>query len=934
MSKRGGDKAGGSGGRWRRRLLLAFGLLLVLLVVAAVIAVRSVSLRLERIATAALEQQFPFDTEIDRASLAWPGEITLEGVTMRRRTDGSRVARIRRVRTSADLRELLTARIHPRSLVVEGVELSLRETDPELFEKRPEARLPDYPIVVRGLTLDLLGGDGEAAGSWVRFTDAALSLAPQGEDCLAVTGSGDTHAFRSFRVRGVLGGRGMASHLAVSFPRVVLNERVRAVLPEETAAVWDRLAPSGTASLTAELTLPRDPAATEEPFDLSWRLAVSDGSVTPFDLPSPVRKVDAIIEGTRHGVRVTEATGIYRSALLSFGGHSLRHDGRPAFRLSGKVRGIEPTPEIIRLFNQRTRRAIRDLALEGGRVDVDVESRFVIVDAGPGRPPARPYFLRADVRLRDCTVKPTRFPYRLSRVTGAFTTSLDDMVITSPLIGWHKGGTVRVSGRVGFTDAAGGSELFVYASGLPIDADLEHALKTFDPATHKNLERYGIRGGHLRVTVDFKGYFGRHPENDWTMRAVVEGTEMAPEAFPLRLTDVSGQVQFRPGLVSWDGITGRYGTGTVTLSGKADLSGKGNSELFVRARDLAIDETLERALARFDPQTARWWQWCGIEGGRLHAEISFRGAFEPAPGNDWFAAISLEKATMVHRAFPYRVTDLGGLLRVRPGRVEFARISGRHGQAPITIDGWANTRDRTFRVGIRGTNVELDEDLIAAVPEKQRGRWRELRPAGSADLDVTISTPSRKGVPYDVRAAARLNGCSARLPLGDRWLPMTDLRGTVISSGDTCRFSELSGKCLGGSVTGADGLLILTDAMTKLKGELQADNLLLSEVVARLPEATARSLAPLEPSGRVAVRNGAFDLIQPAGGEPDLEYACTVELGDVGISIPFGRDKAEDGEPSASQRRFIRACLSDVDQRGEPFPFKNRVVQIFRRLLP
>ncbi|MFW6158669.1 MAG: hypothetical protein ACOC8E_04860 [Planctomycetota bacterium] len=909
MSKRGGDKAGRSGGRWRRRLLLAFGLLLLLLVVAAVIVVRCVSMRLERIATAALERQFPFDTQIERASLAWPGEVTLEGVTMRRRTDGSRVARIRRVRTSADLRELLAARIHPRSLVVEGVELTVRETDPELFEKRPEARLPDYPIVVRGLTLDLLRGDGGAGRSWVRFADAALSLAPQGADCLAVTGSGDTHAFRPFRVRGVLGSRGMASHLTVLFPRVVLDERVRAVLPEETAGVWDRLAPSGTASLTAELTLPRDPAAAEEPFELSWRLALRDGSVTPFGLPSPVRKVDAIIEGTRHAVRVTEATGMYRSALLSFAGHSLRHEGQPAFRLSGKLRGVEPTPEIIGLFNERTRRAIQDLALEGGRVDMDVESRFVIIDAEPGRPPALPYFLRADVRLRDCTVKPTRFPYRLTRLTGAFTTSLDDMVITSPLVGWHKGGTVRVSGRVGFTDAAGGSELFVSASGLPIDPDLEHALKTFAPATYKKLQGYGIRGGELGVTLDFKGYFGPHPENDWTVRAVVEGTEITPEVFPLRLADVSGQVQFRPGLVSWDGVTGRHGTGTVTLSGKADLSGKGNSELFVRARDLAIDETLERALAKLDPQVSRWWTWYGIEGGRLHAEIRFRGAFEPAPGNDWFAAVSLDNATMVHKAFPYEVTDLGGLLRMRPGRVELARISGRHDETPITIDGWANTRDKTFRISIRGTDVKLDEDLTAAMPEGGRARWRELRTAGSADLDVTISTPSRKGVPCDMRVAARLNGCSARFPLGDRWLPMTDLRGTVVASGDTYRFSKLSGKCLGGSLTGADGLLIVTDTMTKLQGELAGDNFLLPEIIARLPAASAESLAPLEPSGRVAVRNGEFDLIRPAGGEPDLEYACTVELRDVGISIPFGRGEAEGGE------RVSRFPVSEVNGR-------------------
>ncbi len=662
-------------GRGKKALLIG-GVILAVIALLAVGGGTILLARLPEIAVRELEQTFPFAAELGSVTLSWSGKVTLEDITLRRNSDRSRVASVKRMVAQCSLRQILAARVGLESLLIEGVELSLREGDRDAFGAGLE--LPDYPIQVRGLAAEVRRADGADSKACLRLSDVAFTLKPQTTGCMAGEGSGNSTPMGGrVRVSGILGGDVLDSRLDICFPCVQLTPEVGRVLPRRAAAVWDELELSGTAALAAEL---------------SW----------------PEAALDSIAE-----------------------------------------------------------------------LDLDLQ-----------------------VSVRDASVRPEWFPYRLHKIRGAFSVGLDELVITRPLVGWHDGGSVKVTGRVALSD-----------------------------------------GG-----------------------------------------------------------------------------GQGGSELVLEARGISVDEELQAAVAAAGEEAKKVWEDYNLEGGTLDASLTINGSFAPGGRREWAARVSVDGCSGSYRKFPYALTGLTGGVEVRPAKVFIRHLTGWHGDATVRVGGWVSTLPgrNELNVEIRGTRVRLDDDLASALGPRNRGAWDRFQPAGMADIDVVLSTPTRKDVNLDVRVDAALRNCSATVPIRNRRLALSDVTGRLEFFGDVCRISGLRARCLGGSAT-ASGIAVETENFTKFKGELAADRLSADEVISLLPQSTARKLRLLGPAGEVSIRKLSIDVIRRRGQEPDIEYCCAGYLHDARVAIPVwpGGDDKDDAHPASLELAEINGRFDFRNQRGQ-----------------
>jgi len=775
--------------------------LVMLVVVAGVAGVLLLVLiaRLPGMAKGEIERRLPVTAEIGGAHFSWPATVILEDIILRRKSDGGQIASITRVEGSCGLRELLAGRAKLDLLLVDGVNLSLTEEDEVLLEGG--GQLPEHPVRVSDLSARIRRGEGDGARDWLKLSHVGFTLEPQASGCLAVEGSGDSSALGRFRVSGVLGGGLLDSRLSVSVPRVLLGPGLRTLFPESVAPVWDHMAPSGEATLTAELSWNGGRSEKAAPFGLSWRLSAGGISVWPAQLPEPITDISAVVEGKADTFNVREATGRFRSALLACQCDSFREGGALGFRLRGTVRDLEPDAVVVGLLPEEVRGEVERLQITEGRVDGEMEMRFALPNDDAGSSDLRPDFVRADLHIRDGVATPEWFPYRLENITGGLTIGLDALTFTTPLVGWHEGGTVQVAGTIGLSDERGGTELLVSAEDLKVDTALETALATMDEDAGRVWSSYSLAGGTIDASVRMKGSLALGAKRDWGVKLFFDGCSGAYSGFPYRLTDVTGQVDITPAKVSIMGLTGWHGDATVRIAGWADT---------------------------------------------------------------------------------------------RPGRDE-------------------------FNLQIRGQNVKLDRDLALALEPVERRTWDDFQPAGTADIDAVASTPTREGAGADVYVSALLKNCRARVPLGGKWLPLTDITGRFESFGDVTKLTGVSVRCLGGVAT-VDGTLIGTQELAKLQGEVTGDNFLLRDLVSLLPDDATARMRLLEPSGKVRIRKLDVDVIRGAGQKPDVEYACAADLSDVRVSIPTSGEDEDAGEHGGNRLTLsgVNGRVNISSPRGQP----------------
>ena len=178
-------------------------------------------------------------------------------------------------------------------------------------------------------------------------------------------------------------------------------------------------------------------------------------------------------------------------------------------------------------------------------------------------------------------------------------------------------------------------------------------------------------------------------------------------------------------------------------------------------------------LATFQRFFARYRPFGTVGEIRLEA----RGRFDALADSQITGQVMCKDISIRDRKFPYAIDHLVGPVEFTQSTATINRLTGRHGDVQIQIEGWTRGSgdNRQYQYQITSDRMALDEDLYTALRPDQKQLWDAFAPSGSIGVDYRLT----RSTLFDKRVSliVDLNDVTAtyqKFPY-----PLTNLTGTL-----------------------------------------------------------------------------------------------------------------------------------------------------------
>ena len=760
----------------------------------------------------ALEDQLP-DTavEVESAGLRLFGGVTATNVTLTRRGEAEPYFAAPSVTLAHDKEELQSGRMVLRKIEIDGPTVRVARLPdgswsvaglvkpgpggrpvPTLVVKNATVivtdRRPDPlpPVTLAAARFELVNDPLPVIRVDAAFTVMPGSPGPADPDRLAVPVAGSV---RFNRADG-------AAQIRVEVPDLAFTPELAPALGKLHPELADRLA-AVTARLSLKADVRRDPGGAWVP-DIT--VGVRDGRYADPALPWPLDQVTATARFKDGKVTVAPATARFGSAKVEASGETVvLTTGLDAVKsvetaVERATVAVKELPLDDELFAKLPPRAGRTRAMLNPVGTIDVTVTVARTPAGP-----RTEF---DVRPHKLAIAYEKFRYPVDDLRGSVKRATaadgaDEFQVN--IDGTAAGRPVGLVGRVGCDGIDPLIELKLTGVDFPIDAKLLAALPP----------KYAAQVGRLRPTGrgDFTADIRQQPgvnRCDNTFKIRLYGGAVNPVGFPLPLSDIRGNLVIKASATAKDrplkpglpvgplpdtdrfelvGFTATRAGGKVTLAGADEPAAGGAGRrlaVAVTGDGVPIDADLKAAVTAAGGGDV--WPALAPRGTLTFAARVERTESGDGAGADWSAVARFAGPAVTPAAFPVEWTDLAGVARLRPGKLEFGRLTAKHGQTDLAVDAadirfpadggvWANVGPA--RVG----PVALDGDVVAALPESVRAAVADWHLTGAVGLAVkhcVVSVPAGPdggGPVVFWNAEARFNHAAGRT--GIAWAGVT-----------------------------------------------------------------------------------------------------------------------------------------------------------------
>lgn len=443
--------------------------------------------------------------------------------------------------------------------------------------------------------------------------------------------------------------------------------------------------------------------------------------------------------------------------------------------------------------------------------------------------------------LRDMAFRFIRFPYRVDRCNGTVdwfgdtaTFNLRSDATPDPIL---ISGTIQNPGP----DATYEIDLRVDGS-LPIDEKMLVAIDAI-PAFSRVVRPFNPVGRVGGVGKLIK----RVPRGEVERYFDVElkGIAISHNSFAYPIGDIKGFVRARNLDFTFENLTGNNGNATVVCNGQ--WNPRTGLDSHYLCENVAMDDQLQTALstdlqeiwAGFRPQGTIGLVKVGMAMPIGHpspnvvveAELKLRDLQQPSD------------VSIYPTWFPYEIRHMTGNIKIGNGRIDVARISGKHGRSNLSCKGAGNYSDQSWMVKLQdllATSLKVDDDLLAALPTQLAPPVRQMKYKGLMNVngEITIAgflesnsvagTPARQFSPTgsanpiylasDPTMAWDLNFAmnNAKMLVG---LPIENVFGEVSLTGT---YDGQRAQCKG--EVNLDSLTIYDAQITNVQGPIWLDN--------------------------------------------------------------------------------------------------------------
>ena len=237
-----------------------------------------------------------------------------------------------------------------------------------------------------------------------------------------------------------------------------------------------------------------------------------------------------------------------------------------------------------------------------------------------------------------------------------------------------------------------------------------------------------------------------------TGRVQPQGMAILFKDFPYRLTDLRGSIRLDTDNVEIVGVSARHGSSAITLNGSLGVfHGREEYDVRIVSEEVDLDEDLHRALPE---GVLKIWDYIDPAGTGAADVRLFRTARHDAQQMD----VTLEmkgKTSICCQAFPYRLENLRGRVRVVGNQVRVEDVSGGEGMS-CTVNGQVDGLDSDeirADLKIAARRLPLDEKLANALGRLGKAALEALNPSGQvSDVEVRVTHDPDKGTDYEIVA--------------------------------------------------------------------------------------------------------------------------------------------------------------------------------------
>ena len=411
-----------------------------------------------------------------------------------------------------------------------------------------------------------------------------------------------------------------------------------------------------------------------------------------------------------------------------------------------------------------------------------------------------------------------------------------------------------------------------------------------------------------------------NPDPDFDLRLTLRDGSVWPADGTFSADAMTGHLRLEPDRLEVIDLTGRRGGATLAGHGQVRWgAGRETVSVLASADNLVLDPALYRLL----PPAARGG-WDGVRPtGTVDAVLTYDDrdprTTEPGveaygvgpttrPGSGVRVTLRPRDLSVSPLVAPYALDHVTGVVTLDPTRVTLTDVTGRHGDARVSVSGVGRLDDpaRPWDLRLAARDVTVDADLMKAMPEILTGAMQSLKLAGKLDVDFTklvyrtpagpcallqpqaakgpVPAATQPGEQPDVDFAASVSTAGAAVDVG---VPLDDIHGTLSVAG-TVRGGRLG----------------------EMAGDLSADSLKLAGRPARDLRATIS-----KPAGEAALR---VEKLQASVAGGDLAGQMVVAYPDDGPSryalglVLRGADVRELAPPGDKKLRGKLSASLDV----------------------
>ena len=445
--------------------------------------------------------------------------------------------------------------------------------------------------------------------------------------------------------------------------------------------------------------------------------------------------------------------------------------------------------------------------------------------------------------------------------------------------GLLNGSPLRLSGKVtGFDGPALSMDLTVAADNVNL-SETRPMLVNLAPhmaALYNIYSPVGQVDVNVRVT--------REGAVESTYKAVgsvaLRGVDMRYDQFQYRLERVKGLVQFDPEGFKIEGLDGHHGPADVHFDGWVKNPGpQWVADVAIRGKNVPLDDDLRAALAPVQRDIYDQYSPAGTADLDVHLTRDPQKALRPRVVVD----MKLHDCEVKYKEFPYQLKATRGQVIIEPERTRIVDVEGRHGDAVVTIAGdivYQGTEPPKVTLKVAGRDVSIDDDLRAALAERERATVQVFHLGGHADFDGTVVRGPGKGAPLDYDLGIRLK--DARLVHEDFPYLAEGVTGRMQLANGMCRIEGLRGRN-GGATLAARGWIDQRSDDYAMDIELEGEDIALDEQLrgALGPDLRA-AWRRLSPRGRIDI---TAHLVKALGREEKLSHEVHVVPRDIAVAL-------------------------------------------------